>query len=256
MRLFFACLIACALGAAADEPGLAQGKVRVLVWNIHGGVGADGKLDLGRIAAGIKSVKADVVALQEVDRKTKRSGGADQIAELARLTGLRSTFAVQRRVDGGEEALMLLSPHTLIGPSRHELPEGSAPAVALAASLAVGQRRLQIVTVDLDGRVAERVVQAAKLNGLFGKKPGNFLLVGSFDSEPGTDLTRLLGTKWRRIGKTGPKLPTFPAPKPTLEIDLAWIRPASAFHKVSRVTLDLPGSDHKALLVTVELRTP
>lgn len=44
-----------------------------LVHNIHHGEGVDRKLDLPRIAGVIKSVKPDLVALQEGDQGTERT---------------------------------------------------------------------------------------------------------------------------------------------------------------------------------------
>lgn len=52
-------------------------------YNIQYGRGRDGQFDLGRIARAVAG--ADVVALQEVERHWRRSGGVDQAAELARL---------------------------------------------------------------------------------------------------------------------------------------------------------------------------
>ena len=62
--------------------------VRVLTYNIHHGEGLDGRIDLPRQAAIMTSAAPDLVALQEVDRGTARAGGVDQLAELARLTGM------------------------------------------------------------------------------------------------------------------------------------------------------------------------
>jgi endonuclease/exonuclease/phosphatase family metal-dependent hydrolase len=53
-------------------------RLRVLSYNIHHAEGVDRKLDVERIAAVIQSVKPDLVALQEVDRNVKRTGGVDQ----------------------------------------------------------------------------------------------------------------------------------------------------------------------------------
>src|SRR4051794_36404648 len=53
---------------------------------IHHGVGTDGKLDLKRIAKVITDTKPDLVALQEVDKNTTRTGKVDQAAELAKLS--------------------------------------------------------------------------------------------------------------------------------------------------------------------------
>ncbi|MDP6034738.1 MAG: endonuclease, partial [Verrucomicrobiota bacterium] len=67
-------------------------RLRVLCYNIHHAQGVDGKLDVPRIAKVILSVKPDLVALQEMDQKTKRTQKVDQVAELARLTKMKSVF--------------------------------------------------------------------------------------------------------------------------------------------------------------------
>ncbi|HEY0840956.1 MAG TPA: endonuclease/exonuclease/phosphatase family protein, partial [Vulgatibacter sp.] len=41
-------------------------ELTVATYNIHGGIGADGRFDLGRTAAVLQEVNADAVALQEV----------------------------------------------------------------------------------------------------------------------------------------------------------------------------------------------
>src|SRR6185436_12649301 len=66
--------------------------LRVMTYNIHHGQGADGKVDLERIAALIKTQRVDIVALQEVDRGTLRTVRRDLAAELGKLTGMNFTF--------------------------------------------------------------------------------------------------------------------------------------------------------------------
>ena len=43
--------------------------MRVATWNIHGGVGADGRFDLARVVALLARAEPDIVALQEVDSR-------------------------------------------------------------------------------------------------------------------------------------------------------------------------------------------
>src|SRR5207244_7960421 len=43
-----------------------RSDVRLVTWNIHGGLGRDGRRDLGRIAALLEDMRSDVAALQEV----------------------------------------------------------------------------------------------------------------------------------------------------------------------------------------------
>jgi endonuclease/exonuclease/phosphatase family metal-dependent hydrolase len=56
--------------------------MKLISYNIQYGMGKDGRYDLARIAAEIEH--GDVVALQEVERFWQRSGGLDDVAELAR----------------------------------------------------------------------------------------------------------------------------------------------------------------------------
>jgi endonuclease/exonuclease/phosphatase family metal-dependent hydrolase len=62
--------------------------IRVMTYNIHHAEGLDGKIDLQRIADLIKQERADIVALQEVDRGMERTAKRDLPAEFAKLTGM------------------------------------------------------------------------------------------------------------------------------------------------------------------------
>ena len=55
----------------------------ILTYNIRAGQGMDLSPALERQAAAILALAPGVVALQEVDRATRRSGGVDQAAALA-----------------------------------------------------------------------------------------------------------------------------------------------------------------------------
>lgn len=84
-------------GSGADHPrrgnlGNDQGRyrrrsvqMRLVTYNIHFGVGKDGRYELARIADAVRG--ADVIGLNEVERNWPRGGGPgdDQPAELARL---------------------------------------------------------------------------------------------------------------------------------------------------------------------------
>ena len=97
--------------------------LRVMSYNIHIGVGLDKKSDLARIANVIKAADVDVVALQEVDVRTRRSGtDVDQLAELAKLTGMHGRFGKGRDFDGGEYGQAILSRQPIKEFTVHKLP--------------------------------------------------------------------------------------------------------------------------------------
>jgi endonuclease/exonuclease/phosphatase family metal-dependent hydrolase len=65
-------------------------RVRLVTWNVlHGCSPDDGRVDLDRFAAAVRSLDADVLALQEVDRGQSRSGHADLTEVAAQAMGAR-----------------------------------------------------------------------------------------------------------------------------------------------------------------------
>ncbi|OVE80572.1 hypothetical protein BVY03_05995, partial [bacterium K02(2017)] len=84
-------------------------QIRVLSYNIHAGYGIDKKLNLKRIAKIIKKQKADIVALQEVDKKTKRSNFKNQAQLLAKATKMNFTFGKSMPFNDGEYGNAILS---------------------------------------------------------------------------------------------------------------------------------------------------
>ena len=87
-------------GAPERSPPQVGDVLRVLTWNIHYGAGPT--LEMGRvtsrehveqyldaIARTIVEHDVDVVALQEVDRRSTRGHGIDQLAHLQARTGMR-----------------------------------------------------------------------------------------------------------------------------------------------------------------------
>ncbi|MER9560609.1 endonuclease/exonuclease/phosphatase family protein [Mesorhizobium sp. M0571] len=64
--------------------------MKLVTYNIHYGIGLDGRYDAGRIADAVRG--ADVIALQEVTRANPNNGGRDMVAELGEA--LPDYFAV------------------------------------------------------------------------------------------------------------------------------------------------------------------
>src|SRR5512142_1551034 len=104
-RLLLLASLAALAAAAQNLPR----RVTVLTYNIHHGEGTDGRIDLERIARVIRLVSPDLAALQEVDRRTTRSGGVDQLAELGRLTGMEPLFGKTIPHQGGDYGNAVLS---------------------------------------------------------------------------------------------------------------------------------------------------
>jgi endonuclease/exonuclease/phosphatase family metal-dependent hydrolase len=70
-------------GAKGTLPAPAESRMKLASYNIQYGFGADGRYDLERVARVVAD--ADIIALQEVERFWKRTGGDDQPEILSRL---------------------------------------------------------------------------------------------------------------------------------------------------------------------------
>lgn len=204
--------------------------IRIMTYNIHAGKESSGEAALEKQALHIKKEKPDVVALQEVDHGTGRSGGVDQLGLAAELTGL-SNLAYQSSIsyDGGFYGNAILSRFPLSGvralafppvpsaPVRHidgKLREWSSATErrgAIAASIMVGAQRLTIACTHLSLFPEERDAAARLLDLAL---PETAVLLGDMNTD---DPAGILGSSWHnasdRVGST------HPLSGPALQID-------------------------------------
>ncbi|MEK7953190.1 endonuclease/exonuclease/phosphatase family protein [Luteolibacter soli] len=224
--------------------------IRVMSWNLHHGVGEDGKLDLERIAAQIREQKPDLVVLQEVDNKCRRSGSVDQAAELAKLTGLTEAFGKAMDFDGGGYGQAILSKQPLGETKVYRLPGDGEPRIAFEAVVKFDDQPLRIVSVHLDHQQdARRLKQAETLVKELAGVKGPLILAGDFNDVPESPVLKVLGEALTPVGKSEPRL-TCPAGEPKVEIDHVFLRGVKAEAPVM-VLPEAVASDHRGIVVTV-----
>ena len=83
-------------------------SLRVLTWNLHGGVGLDGIRDYARLMNCVASLDVDIAALQEVDGRLWDEAGTVADAFRHHL-GLHGVFATAIETKDGHYGQMLLS---------------------------------------------------------------------------------------------------------------------------------------------------
>ena len=255
--LFLPALLAlfgvCA-ATAQDTTPAALPALRVLSYNLHHGEGDDGRLDLPRLAAVITASGADLVAPQEVDQKTTRTGGVDQAAELARLTGLRFRYGKAMDYQGGAYGQALLSRWPLEEFTVHALPNPAnvEPRIAISATVRPpGWPPLRFIGTHLDATRDDtaRWQQARRLNERFGHESIPTIFAGDFNARPDTRVMKVLGEHFTDASAATPA-PTSPTKQPTARIDYVLLRPAGAWRVVSaKVLPEAVASDHRPLLV-------
>jgi len=252
----------CLVGFAIGDAGEAQ-SVALLSYNIHHGEGMDGKIDLRRIAAVIKSVSPDAVVLQEVDRRAERSGGVDQAGELAQLTGLKMIFGRTIELQGGQYGNAILSRLPIKGFTNHPLPrtEGREARAVLAAEIGIpgsggDQTSFVLLATHLDHtrEPTNRLASSERIAQLVTENPEMpTLLAGDLNSVFGSPTMIVLGKQWQVPG-AGRIWPTTPVTDPKRQIDFVLFRPANRWRVVEvRVIDEAVASDHRPILVRLEL---
>lgn len=244
---------------ALCAPGLSQQTFRVLSYNIHHGEGLDGRIDLPRIAGVIKSVDPDLVALQEVDIRTGRSGGVDQLLELARLTGMHAVFGQTIAHQGGLYGNAVLARNPLAGFANHALagrePRGVIDVLVAPPPGASGQAAFHFLATHLDLNEPDRLAAAARIEEVVNSwtEDTPAILAGDMNAVPGSKPTQALGRIWREAKGQGPLL-TSPAQAPKRQIDYIFVRPAGRWRVIEvRVLDEAVASDHQPLFAVVEL---
>lgn len=240
----------------------ATDTIRVLTYNIHIGRGQDTTLDLERTAAVIRAARPDLVALQEVDSVTRRTNGTDEPARLAQLTGLQTFFARAMPYDGGAYGEAVLSRLPVLDHQRYALPadSGNEPraVAALHVRLPHSGRTLLFLGTHLDhtNNPASRQMQVDSINQLFASTIGGppAILAGDLNATPFSPAISTLLYRWSDASSPV-DAPTFPANAPARKIDYVMLRPVTAFRILdSRVLPDSVASDHRPLLVVLEVR--
>lgn len=242
-------------GAWAEEPP----RLRVLSYNIHHGEGADGRLDLERIARVIRAAEPDVAALQEVDQGTTRTKMVDQPAELARLTGMKVLFEENLPLPPGSYGNAVLSKLPIRRHKNHHLPrvDESEQRGVLEVELdwAAADERLLLLATHLDHRPdpRERLASAAAIAALVaGRRAAPALLLGDLNARPDSAALKKFGELWTRSAET-PRA-TIPVEEPERQIDYVLFRPARRWRVVEvRVLEESVASDHRPILAVLEL---
>ena len=233
-------------------------RLRILSYNIHHAEGVDGKLDVPRIAQVILSVDPDLVALQEVDKNTIRTGKVNQDIELSRLTKMNSVFGSNITFQGGQYGNAILSKFSIIKNKNFLLPNvdsGEQRGLLQSRIQISNKENVLFFSTHLDHRRSdtERLASAKAINqiiSLDNKSPA--ILAGDFNDVPDSPTLKELGKVWLRTNKK--ILRTIPASKPSRQIDYIFVQPKERWKIIESQILDEDiASDHRAIFSIIEL---
>ena len=236
-----------------------EGCVVAASYNVHKCVGVDKRFDPNRIIGVIAELDADILALQEADRRFGQRTGLLDAASLEKRTGL--TVLPVADTPGGHGwhgNALLVREGRLLRLRRIDLP-GAEPRGALIAELKLPAGRLRVIATHLGLMRRHRTKQAATLLSaiLEGDRrahtPMPTLLMGDLNEwRPGVPSS--LVALEQVFGPLSAGAPSFPSRLPFLALDRILGTPGIVTSVEAHSTpLARLASDHLPLKARIDL---
>ena len=225
-------------------------RLRLATYNIHCGIGRDGRFSERRILDVLREIDPDVVALQEVE---SRASGIDMLAWLAKETGMHAVAGTTLMTADGHYGNGLLARCPITHVEQVDLTwERREPRNAIACDLDCQGERIRVVATHLGLRPAERRHQIQRLLPLFSERPEDRAVLAG-------DLNEwfLWGRPLRWLHRyfvATPALSTFPAWYPVLALDRVWSHPGAILQDldVHVSAMARAASDHLPLVAELQ----
>lgn len=236
--------------------------IKVMTYNVHhcNPPGKPDLIDVSLIAAEIKKQKADVVAVQEVDVDTKRSGSINQAKQLADETDLAYYyFGKAMDYDGGEYGVLILSRLPLSDMKTFALPmaeeKGGEPRVLATATVTASNgKAFRFGSTHLEAYNKEsRLLQINEITRIAGETSLPFVAAGDFNATEEDEVIQILDKNFTRTCQNCPS--TFWEEGETGAIDFIAFRPAEKFSVLTHeVIQNKEASDHMPVVARLELQ--
>lgn len=228
-----------------------SGKIRILSYNIHNGIGMDEVVNYDRIAGVIRRIDPDCVALQELDSATERSQGKVVLDELAKRLGMYASYSSSIDYQGGKYGIGILSKEK--------------PLRKVTVPLPGSEEKRSLLVVELPGyvmccthwslRQPDRLSSIDIINKVTEKyttKP--VFLAGDLNATPESPEIAGLAKTWEILN--APSRPTFPSDNPRNCIDYIFFKKNPLFRITvlqTCVESESMASDHRPVWVDVQL---
>jgi len=242
----------------------ASQEIRVMTYNIHHGKGTDDKIDMERIAKVINDWSPDLVALQEVDDNTTRSGNINEVDTLAILTQMYSVFGKNIDIFDGGYGNAILSKYPIIRSENRRLPRVNngeqRGLLAVWLDLPNNDKDFVFISTHFDHRKNPKERKESTENiknwiarGDFGDE---FILAGDFNDIPSSDVILVFNSICDGSNQSS-KYKTYPSDSPSRQIDYIFAckkgrYSIESFHVINEPII----SDHLPLISDIIFSKP
>ncbi|PYR08840.1 MAG: hypothetical protein DMG00_14580 [Acidobacteria bacterium] len=236
----------------------ARPTLRVATYNIHRCRGLDGRTRPQRIAAVLRTIDADVVALQEVVGAGPRGGGHAE--ELGAMLGMGWVMSPARELRGHQFGNAVLSRFPIMHHSEHDLSwKTCEPRRMQRVDVVVHGCTLHLYNVHLGTAILERRHQALRLASMVSDRhiAGPKLVLGDFNEWMRGLATKMLSERLNSVDLRNHlrRRRTYPGLFPILHLDHIYYagRVEIVGIELPRTRLSLVASDHLPLVADVRI---
>ncbi len=226
--------------------------VRVMTWNIHGGLGADRRFDLTRVVDIIRRHRPDLVALQEVDSRRTIAPASSAFAVLREAVGAHGVEAKSIIAPDGAYGQMVLSRWPLGAVHIHDITHATRePRRAIEVEVKAAAGTFRLIAAHFGLSLRERRAQARRLVAIARRHPMTTVMLGDFNEWFWPASLR---------GALGRELPartqhaTFPSWYPIFRLDRIFCWPADAMQTSFIDRSARKASDHLPVIADVSIR--
>ncbi|UJH90080.1 endonuclease/exonuclease/phosphatase family protein [Antarcticibacterium sp. 1MA-6-2] len=236
--------------------------LKIMAYNIHHANPPSNPdlIDLGAIVQVIRNEDPDIIALQEIDVNTGRSGPGNQAQEIALALNMNYFFGRAIDYDGGAYGVAILSKFPLTEEYINRLPtqagtngEPRILATAKITTSAGNVIRFGSTHLDAQGEATNRLLQIQKIIELAKDEELPFIIAGDFNAVPGSEVIGILDRHFKRTCNACPF--TSSAQNPVRAIDfIAYHHPANKFTTINHGVIDESyASDHLPIVAELKI---
>lgn len=249
VRILFFSLFMLLPTVMRSQSLLPADTLRLMTYNIRNTMGMDGtSVNLERVAMVIRRYHPDVVAIQEVDSMTERSGRKPILNELARLTFMHGEFAPAINFDGGKYGIGILSRNQPLSVCHYPLPGNEEARCILVAEFT----NFIFACTHLSLTESDRFAAMSIIQKIACQAAKPFVLAGDFNDHPDSPLMEAWSNTFDVISGTAHC--TYPAYSPDELLDYILLHRAGASGGRSVRTFvpnEPKASDHRPVIADV-----
>ncbi|HVK98114.1 MAG TPA: endonuclease/exonuclease/phosphatase family protein, partial [Flavisolibacter sp.] len=219
-------------------------------------------IDMAAIANVIKNQSPHLVAIQEVDVNTTRSGvNLNQAEELARITGMRVYFGKAIDYAGGQYGVAILSKFPITDASNNPLPTaegtgGERRTLAKGLITLGNGKKVVFASTHLDAQASDtnRYLQVNRIIEILRNEQHPVIVAGDFNAVPCSRVINTLDSYFTRSCITNCGF-TIPVNNPNKTIDFIAFAPSEKFTVLEHKVIDEKyASDHLPVVSVIRIK--